>query len=420
MSWRRSPFRGSNPASAINIDDLRQLAQRRVPGFIFEYLEGGAEDEATLRTNREAIEALRFVPSTLIDTTARHQRISLFGRDSASPLIIGPTGGNGMVHPQGDIALARAAAAFGIPFCLSTLSTKRLETVAAEAGGRLWMQLYVPKRREIADDIITRAAGAGYEALVFTTDANVAGAREWDRRSYRGPGRLTLRAVLDLLRHPRWIYEILVRDGVPRLENVEAFLPPGRSSALGASTVVPGLFGPTITWDDISWLRDRWSGKLLIKGVLSVADARRAAALGCDGIVLSNHGGRQLDYCVAPVEVLPGIAAAVGRQMTILVDGGFRRGTDAIKALALGAHGVLLGRATLYGLAAGGEGGARRALEILTGQIDRTLGLLGCRSIAELTPDLLQSPASAMGLPGRSPEPDPAVSRRSPVAQLDA
>lgn len=398
MSWQRTAFRGSDCASAINIEDLRVLAQRRVPGFIFEYIEGGAEDEATLRRNRQAFEALRFVPPTLVDTSSRHSRISLFGRDSASPLIIGPTGGNGMVRPEGDIVLARAAARYGIPFCLSTLSTARLERVAAEAGGRLWMQLYVPKKREIAEDIIRRAAGAGFEALVFTTDANVSGAREWDRRNYRAPGKPTCHSVLDALRHPRWIYEILVRDGVPRLANIEAFLPPGRSSALGASTVIPSLFSPTVTWNDIHWIRDLWPRKLLIKGVLNVADAQQAAQLGCDGIVLSNHGGRQLDYCVAPIEVLPEIAAAVGHQMTVLVDGGFRRGTDVIKALALGAQGVLLGRATLYGLAAGGEAGAQRALQILTEQIDRTLGQVGCNCVADLNPSLLHTAGAPPGL----------------------
>jgi (S)-mandelate dehydrogenase len=391
MPWKRRPFRGSGFGRAANIRDLREIARRKVPNFIFEYVEGGAEEEATLKRNRAALEALHFVPRTLVDTTGRHQRIALFGRQSAAPLIIAPTGGNGMLSPQGDLALARAAAGLGIPFCLSTVSTVRLERVAKEAGGRLWMQLYVMRDRRVAEDIVARAAAAGYEALVFTTDANVFGAREWDVRNYRRPGKPTVRNLLDALRHPRWLFEVLVRHGVPQFENFAAFLPPGSASALGGSTIIPKIFGPSLSWEDIGWLRGIWRGKLLVKGVLSVADAERATALGCDGIVLTNHGGRQLDYCVSPIDVLPEIARAVGERTTVIVDGGFRRGSDVIKALALGARSVMIGRATLYGLTAAGELGARRALEILTSEIDRTLGQLGCCSVEDLGPQLLRA-----------------------------
>ncbi len=420
MPWKRRAFRGSNLARARNIADLREIARRKVPNFVFEYVEGGAEDEATLRHNRAALEALRFVPRTLVDTRARHQRVPLFGEESPLPLIIAPTGGNGIAYPLGDLALARAAARFGIPFCLSTVSTVRLERVAdavgrppvgdaaaaavgpasaattpgaaargAAARPRLWMQLYVMENRKVAEDIMARAAAAGYEALVFTTDANTFGSREWDRHNYRSPGKPTLLNLLDIARHPRWLYDVLVRRGVPSFENFASFLPPGQATALGGSTVIPKLFAPSICWDDIAWLRRLWPGKLLVKGVLSIEDAERAADCGCDGVVLTNHGGRQLDYCVSPIEVLPAIAAAVGRRLTILVDSGFRRGTDVIKALALGADAVMIGRATLYGLIAAGQPGAERALEILRDEIDRTLGHLGCRSIAELGPHLL-------------------------------
>lgn len=391
MPWKRRPFRGAELARAVNISDLREIARRKVPNFIFEYVEGGAEDEATLKRNRTALEALHFVPQTLVDTSARHQRIELFGRPSAAPLIIAPTGGNGMLSPQGDLALARAAASLGIPFCLSTVSTVRLERLATEVGGRLWMQLYVMRDRKVAEDIVARAQAAGYEALVFTTDANVFGAREWDVRNYRRPGKPTLRNLLDALRHTRWLFEVLLRHGVPQFENFAAFLPPGSASALGGSTVIPKIFAPSLTWDDIAWLRGIWRGKLLVKGVLSIPDAERAAALGCDGIVLTNHGGRQLDYCVSSMDVLPEIARAVGQRLTVIVDGGFRRGSDVIKALALGARSVMIGRATLYGLTAAGERGARRALEILTGEIDRTLGQLGCCSVGDLGPQLLRT-----------------------------
>jgi (S)-mandelate dehydrogenase len=390
MPWKRRPFSGRDCARALNIAELREIARRRVPGFAFEYVEGGAEDEATLRRNREAFAELRFVPQTLADTSQRSLSSSIFGRPCAAPLVIAPTGLNGVLHPDGDLGLARAAAAFGIPYTLSTLSTTRLEDVAAKAGGRLWMQLYVMKNRAIAEDIMTRAAAAGYEALVFTSDANVFGSREWDRRNYFKPGKLRWSAALDSLRHPRWLIDVLLRKGIPQFHNIEAFLPPGAASAVGGSTIIPQMFQATITWADIAWIRRHWSGKLLIKGVLSVEDARRTVEFGCDGIVLTNHGGRQLDYCVAPIEVLGEIAAAVGNRLTIVIDSGFRRGTDIAKALALGAHSVMIGRATLYGLAAGGEHGVRCALDMLATELDRVLGQLGCRSVADLRASLLR------------------------------
>jgi (S)-mandelate dehydrogenase len=387
MPWRRRPSR--NLKRALNIADLREIARRRVPGFVFEYVEGGAEDEVTLRGNREALEALRFVPQTLVHTADRHHRATLCGRESAAPLLIAPTGGNGMLHTEADLCRARAAARMGVPFCLSTVSTMRLEDIAKGAGGRLWMQLYVMQNRAMAEDIMRRADAAGYEALVFTTDANVFGSREWDRRNYRAPGKPSLHALLDTLRHPRWLYQIVCRNGIPRLGNMESFLPPDAATAVGGSTILPQMFRATITWDDIAWIRNFWPRKLLIKGVLSVSDAQRAADLGCDGIFLSNHGGRQLDSCVAPIEVLPQVAAAVGSRMTIIVDSGFRRGTDIVKALALGAHAVGIARATLYGLIAAGEPGVDRALQILTSETDRVMGQLGCRSVSELGPQLL-------------------------------
>lgn len=386
MPWKRRPFTGGTLAGARNIADLRELARRRVPGLAFEYVEGGAEDESTLRGNRAAFEQLRLLPQTLIDTSRRQLRSTILGAPAEAPLIIAPTGLNNMLHPEGDLALARAAARRGIPFTLSTLSTTRLEEIATRAGGRLWMQLYVLKDRAIARDLMQRAAAAGYEALVFTTDCNIFGSREWDQRNFSAPGIPTVRAALDTLRHPLWLYNMLVRYGIPRFRNVEAFLPPGKASAIGGSTVLPGLFEATITWDDIAWIRQFWRGKLLIKGVLTVTDAERALALGCDGIVLSNHGGRQLDYCVAALEVLPEVVAAVRGRLPIVIDGGFRRGTDIIKALALGAEAVMLGRATLYGLAAGGETGVARALEMLCTEADRALGMLGCNSVSELKP----------------------------------
>lgn len=389
MIFSRRFYSGRDFRRALTIEELRSLARRRIPNFALEYLEGGAEEELTLRWNRAAFEALRFVPDTLVDTGGRHQRVQLFGQECAAPLIIAPTGLNGMLHRRGDVALARAAADAGIPFTLSTVSNVRLEELPQAAGGRLWMQLYVFKDRKIAQDIVARADRAGYEALVFTSDANVFGNREWDRRNYRGPAKLTLRNMLDVALHPRWTFDVMVPHGAPRFENIAEYLEREQNTARTGVAAVPRLFAPDISWDDVAWLRKAWPRKLILKGVLNVEDARRAADLGCDGIVITNHGGRQLDGCVSPMDVLPEIAKAVGERMTIIVDSGFRRGTDVVKALALGAHAVMLGRATLYGLAAGGEAGARHAIGIMTSEIDRALGQLGCRSIADLAPRLL-------------------------------
>jgi (S)-mandelate dehydrogenase len=395
MALRRKHYTGGDFRRALSIEELRRMARRRVPHFAFEYVECGAEDEATLRWNRAVFEALRFVPRTLVDTTGRRQRTALFGRESGSPLIIAPTAMNGMQWRRGDVALARAARAAGIPFCLSTFSNVRLETLADEVQGRLWMQLYLLGDRGIARDIVARADAAGFEALVLTTDANVFGFREWDKRNYRAPGRLTLRNMLDAARHPRWLREVMLPDGFPRFENVVDFLPPEARSARAGVAHLPRLLVADVTWADVEGLRRTWPNKLVIKGILSADDARRAVELGCDAIVLSNHGGRQLDGCISPLEVLPEVARAVGERCAVFVDSGFRRGTDVIKALALGADAVMVGAATLYGLAAGGEAGARHALDILSGEIDRVLGQLGCNSLEELGPHLLKGSCKA-------------------------
>ena len=389
MALRRKLYAGSDFRRALSIEELRLIARRRVPHFAFEYVACGAEDEVTLGWNRAVFDTIRFLPRTLVDTTARHQRIDLFGREANAPLVIAPTALNGIQRHRGDVALACAAAALGIPFCLSTFSNVRLEDLASEAGGRLWMQLYVMKDRSIARAILGRADRAGYEALLVTSDANVFGLREWDRRNYREPGKLTLRNLVDVARHPRWAFDVLVPHGIPRFENVLDFLPPEARSARAGVAYLARLLVPDVTWDDVEWLRREWPRRLLLKGVLHVADARRAADLGCDGIVLTNHGGRQLDGCVSPLEVLPEIARAVGHRLAVIVDSGFRRGTDVVKAIALGARAVMVGTAPLYGLAAGGEEGVGHALGILSGEVDRVLGQLGCTSLAELGPHVL-------------------------------
>jgi len=353
-------------------------------------VEGGAEDELALARNRQAFDRWRFVPRTLVDTTGRQLATSVFGQQQPLPLVIAPTGLNGVLRRNGDLALARMAATAGIPFCLSTVSNARPGDIVAGAGGRVWMQLYVLNVPALVDDIVTRAEAAGCEALVFTTDANVFGSREWDRRSFRAPGRLRPRMLLDAALHPRWALDVLVPHGLPRFVNVMDFLPPEARSAKDGVSRIPTLFPASIDWDDVARLRDRWRRRLVIKGILDPADVERAVRLGCDGVVLTNHGGRQLDTAMAPLEILPEVARAFRDKITIFVDSGFRRGSDVLKAIALGAHAVMIGRATLYGLAAGGEAGAGHALGILHSEMDRVLGQLGCRSLAELGPAMLR------------------------------
>ncbi|MBL1142070.1 MAG: alpha-hydroxy-acid oxidizing protein [Proteobacteria bacterium] len=390
MTLKRKYYSGKSYQRTLSIEELRRVAKKTVPNFSFEYVEGGSESERTLQWNSRALDEIKLVPNTLIDTSSRHQRTSLFGQEINSPLVIAPTGLNGMLSKRGDVALARAAARLGIPFSLSTLSNVSLEEVAKESGGKLWMQLYVMTDRELTRNIIQRADKAGYDALVFTSDANVFGQREWDQRNYREPAKLDFRNMLDVARHPRWIFNILVPDGIPKFENIFDRMPPEARTAQGGIAFVPKLFDAKISWEDVKWLRDIWPRKLIIKGILNAADAKHALHLGCDGIVVSNHGGRQLDSAVAPIEVLPEIIESVGSKLTVLVDNGFRRGTDIIKAIAMGADAVMIGRPTLYGLAAGGEAGVNHALSILTTEIDRVLGQTGCRSIDDVGPHLLR------------------------------
>jgi (S)-mandelate dehydrogenase len=381
----RAPFH-----EALNIDELRAMAQRRLPGFAFEYIDGGAQDEVTLRWNRQVFESWKFIPDTLVDTSERHCRTQLFGTEIPAPLIVAPTGLNGMLCADGDIALARAASSLGLPFTLSTVSNVTIERLAQEVKGRQWMQLYVFRDQAITEAIVASAERSGCEALVLTSDANIFGSREWDRRNYRGPGKLRLGRMLDAAMHPRWIFDVLFPHGVPRFENVARFCPPNARSASAGVTLLPQLLRPNLCWDDLHLLRRLWPRKLILKGVLSAADASRAAELGCDGIVLTNHGGRQVDGCVSPLDVLPEVAAAVGAHLTIIVDSGFRRGTDVLKALALGAHAVMIGRAGLYGLAAGGEAGARHAYGLLLNEMQTALGQIGCRTVRDLGPHRLR------------------------------
>lgn len=390
---RRQHYAGRDLRRAVTIEDLRRMAHRQLPRSSCEYLEGGAEDELTLKRNRDVFERIAWMPRSLVGVAMPDPAVTLFGRRANLPIVIAPTGFNGLLWPQGDVALARAAAAAGVPFTLSTVSNCAIEALAREAPGDNWFQLYPVKDPRTLERLVDRARDAGYGTLVVTTDVPALGAREWDQRNYRAPMKLGMPALLDMLAHPRWMWRVLWPGGVPRFENLIEFLPTGgqhQSAFMGARYLATQL-NPLFSWDDVARLRDRWRGKLVLKGLLCVDDARRAVEMGVDGIVLSNHGGRQLDSALSGLELLPLVASELRDRTTLLVDGGFRRGSDVLKAVALGAHAVMVGRATLYGLAAGGEAGVAHALMLLRGEMERVMTLLGCRNVAELGRALIRS-----------------------------
>ena len=371
----------------LNIADLRALARRRVPAFALAYLEGGADDEQSLAWNRQVFERWRFVPDTLIGAAQPDLKTTLLGVPSALPLIVAPTGFNGMLRHQADILIARAAQAADIPFTLSTVSSASLEDIAQQVpGGRFWFQLYVLRDRGITRDLLARAQAAGCETLIVTTDCAHFGNRESERRFFRAPMKLTLPAMLNVAGHPAWTLDVIGGSrGVPGFGNLAPYLSPeARKSGRGAAFIASEL-DPTLSWDDLAALREQWPGKLVVKGILHANDARRAKALGADGIVLTNHGGRQLDSVISPMETLAEVADACASDLDIYIDSGFRRGTDVAKALALGARAVLLGRPLLYGVAAAGQPGVAKAIEIVRSELVRSLGLLGITQASQLT-----------------------------------
>jgi (S)-mandelate dehydrogenase len=376
-----------NLAEAVSIEDLRRLAQRRLPRAIFDFFDGGAEDEVTLRENRAAFERVRLLPKVLVNVANVDTRTSIFGKESSLPLAIGPTGGIGAGRPGADLMLARTAKAFGIPYTLATPATASIERIA-EIGGRLWFQLYVVRDREFREKLVSRARNCGYEALLVTVDLPVSGKRERDpRNGFITPFRPNWRNSRDLWMKPAWLLDIL-RQGLPGMENFAGY----KFSSVKITDIASQVgreMDASFDWEELKRLRELWPGKLLLKGVERPDDAERAAALGSDGVVVSNHGGRQLDGAAPTLEALPFIAKAVGSRLTVLLDGGVRRGVDIVKARALGAQAVLTGRATLFGVMAGGEAGARRALEILSGELERSMKLCGVSSVAEIGPDLI-------------------------------
>lgn len=407
---RRPPPRPRRVADCYSIGDLARLARHRLPRSVFDFYAGGAEDERTLAANRAAFERLRFAPHVLVDVAEVSTAGELFGAPTALPMVIAPTGAAGFGRRGADLALARGAARHGIPYTLSSSATTSIETVAREAPGRLWFQAYVLRDRDFFHQLIERARAADYEALVITVDLPVGGKRERDFHNHFSiPFRFTPRNLLDFASRPRWALDMLLH-GVPVMENLRGLAASASSAAIASS--VGRNYDASFDWSRLAEVRDRWPRKLVVKGISRGDDAARLVALGADAIVVSNHGGRQLDGAQATLDALPEVLHGAGGRVPVLLDGGVRRGGDVVKAIALGAKGVLLGRATLLAAVAGGDAGVLRALDILRDELARTMQLCGARSLAALVPDLLR-PVPA---PAQKPEPARA---RSDAASLD-
>ena len=381
-------------AALAAVADYQALARRRLPQIVADYLEGGAEDLRSLARNRRAHESLLFRPRILADVSTVDTGVEVFGRRWAMPAAVGPTGLNGLYHPRAEEALAAAARAASVPFVLSTASTSRIEDVRRASDGDLWLQLYVQQDRGIAQRMMARARNEGFSTLMLTVDTPVHGVRDHDiRNGFRMPLRPTPRLIAGFLTHPAWCLRMARQRGSPQLVNL------ARSAGVDVNlqaqaAAMSRQMDMSLDWQAVDWLRGHWPGRLLIKGILSVEDTLRARRAGVDGIVLSNHGGRQLDGTPSPLELLPSVTAALrdspGDSLTVLVDGGIRRGSDIVRAKALGAEAVLLGRAPLYGLAARGPAGVAEVLQILRREIDITLRLLGRTAASTLDPNVFQ------------------------------
>ena len=383
----------------LNTHDHRLHAGRFLPRFVRDYVDGGAEDERCLQRNIDDLARLHLVPGVLRDTRRADTGITLFGQRWAMPAGIAPIGLSGLVRPEGDLLMARAAAAAGVPFVLSTASNARLEAVRAAALERnpqavQWMQLYVMSDRTIAEQIVRRARHAGYSALVLTVDVAVSGMRERDvRNGFKLPFRLTPSTLMDLALHPGWSLR-MARKGPPSFVNLTESTDSG-SSAQAQAALLSRSMDRSLAWEHLDWLRRLWDGPLILKGVLGPADAERAVQHGIDGIVVSNHGGRQLDASPSTISVLPRIVDAVGGRIPVLVDSGFRRGSDVVKALAAGATAAFVGRPAVWGMAAGGEAGAQAVLATLAQEIERTMILIGADTTADISAQQLLAPSSS-------------------------
>ena len=377
---------GDRLAAAASIAELRLAARAALPRAIFDFVDGGADDEVTLAANESDFDRLRLAPRVGVDVASIDTTVEILGLRLGLPLLGAPTGLTGLVHPQGEAAVARALHGAGSLYCLSAMGSYSLEELAALAPGPRWFQLYVWRDRGAVAELLERAREAGYAALVVAVDTPCLGRRRRDQRNGFGiPPRLTPRSFLDGVRHPRWSAAFL-REARVRPANAPGG---GERDVVALSEFVGRQFDPSLSWQELAGLREQWAGPLVVKGLLRGDDARRAAELGADAVVVSNHGGRQLDQALSTIAALPAVVEALGGQVPVLLDGGIRRGTDVLKALALGARACLLGRPLLYGLAAGGEAGVGRALELLRLELELALALTGCPSLGALDASLV-------------------------------
>ncbi len=388
---RKFEFNGTKRrlAKVGNVDDLRLLAKRRLPGGVFDYFDGAAEDEVTKVENSSAFSKVELRPRVLVDVSSIDTSTTIMGQPVPFPIALSPTGFTRIAHPDGELAVARVAGAVNLPYTLSTLGTRSIEEVAKVATGPLWYQLYVWKDRGLSRELVERARDNGYKAIMLTVDTPVFGRRERDvRRGFTLPPKIGLETFVDGILHPKWTWDFV------RSEPITFSAVAGRKSVDGSTAVtlsdyVNSQFDPTLSWKDLDWIREVSGLPLMLKGIQSVEDAKLAVELGVDAIALSNHGGRQYDGAPAPVALLPRVVAAVGDSIEVLVDGGVRRGSDVVKACALGARAVMFGRPYLYGLGAGGEMGVRWAIDHITSGVTRTMGLIGETSITKLSPGVV-------------------------------
>jgi L-lactate dehydrogenase (cytochrome) len=374
-----------------NIEDLRQLMRKRVPRAIFDYVDRGSYDETTWHANTDDLRAIRFRQRVLIDADNRDISSTMLGEKISMPVCIAPTGLTGLVHGNGEMLAARAAEEAGIRYTLSTMSICSIEDVRSVIKAPFWFQLYVFRDRGFSESVIERAKEAGCTALFVTVDLPMRGQRHADlKNGLEVPPRLKLKNAIDILRRPSWTARVLMGKR-KTFGNIEAYLKKKQESGgvWAAGAWANENFDRSLSWRDVEWLRSRWPGKLVLKGILDPADARIAADIGADAIVVSNHGGRQLDGAVSTIEALPKIASVVAGRTEVLFDGGIRSGQDVLKALALGANGCMIGRAYLYGLGAMGEAGVRKALDILANELKVSMSLTGVRNIKDVTPDIL-------------------------------
>jgi len=370
------------------IEDLRVLAKRRVPRMFYDYADSGAWTESTYRANESDFQKIKFRQRVAVDMDGRSLRTTLAGTDAVMPVVLAPTGLTGMQHADGEILAAQAAEAFGVPFTLSTMSICSIEDVAAATTKPFWFQLYVMRDRDFVANLIDRAKAAGCSALMLTLDLQILGQRHKDiKNGLSAPPKPTLRNLLNLAAHPRWCLGML---GTRRrtFGNIVGHAK-GVTDLSSLSSWTSEQFDPRLSWQDVEWIKQRWGGPLIIKGILDVEDARLAADSGADALVVSNHGGRQLDGAMSSISALPAIAQAVGSRIEVWMDGGVRSGQDVLKAVALGARGAMVGRAFLYGLGAGGRAGVTRALEILYREMDVTMALCGHKDIARIDRGIL-------------------------------